>query len=549
MKLMPKSLAFRLIVPLTILVAVVSAGFGLVNVRVQKHQLIDEMVIGVDQLSRSIIAATWEAMMRDERESAYKVMRSIGQRQGVDSIRFFNKEGQVTFSTDPDSAAQVDKNAEACFLCHAKEQPLVRVDRPNRAREFVGKDGSRKMGMVSPIYNEPSCSEAPCHAHPPESNVLGVLDIVTDISHVDREVAGIQQRTFWMTLIQVVLIGALIFVYTRHSVTRPIRRLIRATRAVSEMDLDHELDVGTSGEIAELAESFDKMRRKLKAAIEEINDFTYRLEQKVERSDRRLGAAQQKLIQGDRMASLGQLAASVAHEINNPVQGVLNFSMLMQRLVDEGGIPPDRVGDFRRYLKIVSDETARVGRIVSDLLSFSRRSKPQSSEEDFNAIVEQTVSLLTHQLELQGVGLELELDPDLEPIQCDKSQIQQVVVNLVMNAAEAMQAGGEVRVRSSAAEEGDAVRLEVIDSGVGIPEEMKSRVFDPFISTKEEGKGVGLGLAVVYGIVDSHGGVIDFESRVGEGTVFTVTLPRQSRAHRRDDREPPPDPSAAESGR
>ncbi|HUT77376.1 MAG TPA: ATP-binding protein, partial [Polyangia bacterium] len=217
--------------------------------------------------------------------------------------------------------------------------------------------------------------------------------------------------------------------------------------------------------------------------------------------------------------------ASVAHEINNPVQGVLTFSMLLQRMIEGGRIPEGRVEEFQRYLQLITDETARVGRIVSDLLSFSRRSRPQSTPVNLNSIIEHTVSLLAHSLELGNVQLEFELDPALPEIPCDKSQIQQVVINLVMNAAEAMPGGGRVTVGTGMSVERGMVQLEVADTGTGISEEIFSRIFDPFTSTKEEGKGVGLGLAVVYGIVDAHGGVIDVKTGQGRGTTFTVTLP------------------------
>jgi two-component system NtrC family sensor kinase len=229
------------------------------------------------------------------------------------------------------------------------------------------------------------------------------------------------------------------------------------------------------------------------------------------------------------LASLGQLSASVAHEINNPISGVLNFSMLMQRLLTDEGIPPERIADFRKYLRIVSEETGRVGRIVSDLLSFSRRSKPLRTDTDINAIVINTISLITHKLELANVRLVTRLGENLPKVQCDGPQMQQVVINLVMNASEAVQHGGLVQVRTRLAKERNAVFLEVEDSGTGIPQENLSRIFDPFFSTKEEGKGVGLGLAVVYGIVDAHDGTIEVQSRMGQGTTFTVSLPLQAK--------------------
>jgi two-component system NtrC family sensor kinase len=514
-----------LILALTILVAIVEAIFAYINLHSQGRQLLDEMIMGADQLSRSITSATWHTMLADQPDATYRVMETIGQKQGIESIRIFNKEGRVTFSTDPDAPTQVDVNAEACYLCHAREEPLVRVDVPSRARVFSGPDGIRRMAMVTPIYNEPACSNAACHAHPEEKTVLGVLDIAMSLEQVDHEVAGIKLRAFLVAATQIILIGILIAFFTRHFVSRPIRRLIGGTKAISAMELDKPVDIGSYGELEELAVSFNTMQERLKAAMEEINQFTHTLERKVEERGRQLAMAQQKLIKGDRMASLGQLAASVAHEINNPLSGVLNFSMLMQRLLKDDGIPEGRVADFRKYLNAVSEETARVGRIVSDLLAFSRRSTPQRANANLNRIVEHTISLISHKLELGSVGLDVWLDDGLPEVSCDGSQMQQVVINLVMNAAEAVQAGGRVVLRTRFDRSADSVLMSVEDSGTGIPEENLSRIFDPFFSTKDAGKGVGLGLAVVYGIVDAHEGSITVESKVGQGTTFTVALP------------------------
>jgi C4-dicarboxylate-specific signal transduction histidine kinase len=235
----------------------------------------------------------------------------------------------------------------------------------------------------------------------------------------------------------------------------------------------------------------------------------------------------QKLFQSDRLASLGQLAASVAHEINNPIAGVLNLSMLIERIIKEDGIPPERIEEVRRYLIQISSETTRVGRIVGDLLAFSRRPSPQRIPADLNAIVRRTVSIIVHKLNLASVELELQLDENLPKIKCDNSQIQQVIINLVLNASEATHSRklGKVTVRTAACKNNESIRLEVKDNGDGIPKEYLVKIYDPFFTTKGEGKGVGLGLAVVYGIVESHGGDIEVDTKVGEGTTFCVDLP------------------------
>jgi two-component system, NtrC family, sensor kinase len=206
---------------------------------------------------------------------------------------------------------------------------------------------------------------------------------------------------------------------------------------------------------------------------------------------------------------------------------VLNLSMLMQRLLTDDGIPPGRLQDFRKYLSQVVNETTRVGRIVSDLLAFSRRSKPQRVQTNLNKIVTTTLSLISHKLKLMNVECQMELQPDLPAVPCDPSQIQQVVLNLLLNGAEATQSRNERRVSIRTAVDHDipAVALWVTDSGDGIAQGNLAKIFDPFFTTKPEGKGVGLGLAVSYGIIEAHGGDIEVKSRPGEGATFKLTLP------------------------
>ncbi|MFB3902718.1 MAG: sensor histidine kinase [Acidobacteriota bacterium] len=523
---MPKRLALQLILSLTIIVIIVVGLSSYINVKTQEKQLLDSMILGADQLSRGITSATWHAMLDDRREAAYQVMQKIAEKQGINRIRIFNREGRVMFSTNPaEYNRQYGKEADACSLCHSTLPPKVEVEMPSRARIFHGADGSRKLAMVTPIYNEPACSRANCHAHPPETKVLGVLDVDLDLDHVDRELLGIKVRSVGVTLVAIVSIGLFIVVFTKRFVDAPIRRLIDGTRAVSNMQLDHPIEIHSSEELSELAKSFNVMREHLKQAMAELNELNQGLENKVRERTDQLEVAHRKLIQADRLASLGQLAASVAHEINNPISGVLNLSMLMQRIIKDSGIPPERLPEFRKYLSQVAAETARAGRIVADLLAFSRRSKPAAAEADLNRIVDTTLSLVDHKLRLINIEIEKDLAPGLPMLVCDAAQIQQVVINLVLNAAESMtgKPKGKVIVRTHRA--GEAVVLEVQDNGEGIPRENLSKIFDPFFTTKEEGRGVGLGLAVVYGIVKSHGGEVEVDSTPKVGTVFRVTLP------------------------
>ncbi len=306
--------------------------------------------------------------------------------------------------------------------------------------------------MITPIFNEPSCSNASCHAHQASTKVLGVLDVALRLDPIRKEERAMTLQAVLMTVAEVLIGAAFVILFTRRFFATPVRQLIEGTKSVSAMELDRPIKTThSSQELDELVDSFNQMRERLKAAVSELNEMQQTLESKVEERTRQLQTAEHKLLQADRLASHGQLAASVAHEINNPVAGVLNLSMLLERLMANGQFPVGREAEFRKYLGIISTETARVGRIVSDLLTFSRRSKPQRVLADLNKLVRTTLGL-TDQTLLINTETVLDLQENLPAVECDPSQIQQVILNLVLNGAQAMQSrgGGKLTIRTRA---------------------------------------------------------------------------------------------------
>lgn len=540
---MPRKLGPKLILSLTILIVAISGVSGYLNFRSQQKQLVETMILGADQLSRSITGATWHAMLDDDRKAAYEIMRVIADKQGVDRIRMFNREGRLVFSTDATEPLRMtSSSSEVCASCHNKGAIRNRPTEDARVRYATSPSGVKTINMVAPIYNEPSCSNASCHAHNASTKVLGVVDVALRLDPVQKQTRAMTLQTSLWTLLEVGIGAAFVIVFTRHFVATPIQELIAGTKAVSAMDLDTPIDIGNargSQELDELVDSFNKMRERLKLAVAELNDMQQTLESKVDERTQQLKAAQRKLVQSDRLATLGQLAASVAHEINNPVSGVLNLSMLLERLMASGSYPPGREAEFRKYLSLISIETARVGRIVSDLLAFSRRSKPQRAPADLNRLVRTTLGLADHKLKLISAEVVLDLQENLPAVECDSSQVQQVILNLVLNGAQAMQphGGGKLTIRTRLIPQEDSVELCVQDTGEGIAPENLSKIFDPFFTTKAEGKGVGLGLAVLYGIVKAHEGEVEVVSQRNEGTTFTVTLPLKSRTSTPESRE------------
>lgn len=540
---MPRKLGPRLILSLTILIVAISTVSGYLNFRSQKKQLLETMILGADELSRSITGATWQFMLDDDRKAAYQIMQKIADKEGVERIRMFNREGRLVFSTDArEQSRQVQPNLtnRVCATCHQHAPVSDRPAQDSRVRYTTSPEGVKTISMVTPIYNEPSCSNASCHAHNASMKVLGVVDVALRLDPVKQQTRTITLQTIIWTLLEVSIGAAFVILFTRRFVATPIVQLIQGTKAVSEMDLDQNIEITHgSQELDELVDSFNRMRERLKVAVNQLNEMQQTLESKVEERTQQLQTAQRKLIQADRLASLGQLAASVAHEINNPVSGVLNLSMLLERLMANGAFPPGREAEFRKYLGLISTETARVGRIVSDLLAFSRRSKPQRAPADLNKIVRATLNLTQHKLKLLSTEILLDLQETLPQVECDSSQMQQVVLNLVLNAAQAMQpkSGGTLTIRTRLVDQGTNVELSVQDTGEGIAPENLSKIFDPFFTTKADGKGVGLGLAVLYGIVKAHDGEVEVSSKRNVGTTFTVTVPLKSRKSESELRE------------
>jgi two-component system NtrC family sensor kinase len=236
-------------------------------------------------------------------------------------------------------------------------------------------------------------------------------------------------------------------------------------------------------------------------------------------------ADQARLLHQDKMISLGKLAGSVAHEINNPLSGILNYIRLMIKILGKGQVTPEHLNKFGKYLTLMESETSRCSKIVSNLLAFSRKSKLEFSEVDVNELLLKCIELSHHKLSLQNIQLETRLDPNLPRIAADANQIQQCMINLIFNAMDAMPDGGALTIESLRLGDRGGIELKVTDTGCGIAKEHLPKIFDPFFTTKTEGKGVGLGLSTVYGIVDRHKGAISVESKVGKGTVFSIKLP------------------------
>ena len=333
-----------------------------------------------------------------------------------------------------------------------------------------------------------------------DGRILGMLYVGVLKEKFD---AALRTTTFLFLLVIVVtvLVALVLSLYLINATTKPVKRIIAATADVAR---------GTYRPIAVLPRDDDDARRiatGFNAMVAAIDERDRKIQDQAERT----------ILKSEKLASLGRLASGIAHEINNPLTGVLTFSSLL--LADLGGTK------YEDDLKVIRDETLRCRKIVRGILDFARENEPQKTAADLNEVIAETLAIFEKDVAFQNIAIVRDFTPDLPPVQLDISQFKQVVSNLAVNAADAMPKGGTLTLATSLDRAAGRVTVRVTDTGIGIPPENVSKLFEPFFTTKERGQGTGLGLAVVYGIINRHNGTIDVKSKPGEGTAFTVTLP------------------------
>ena len=342
--------------------------------------------------------------------------------------------------------------------------------------------------------------------------VIGMLYVgILESPYTDRRNELV--LSFFAVAILGIILALLMVVFVTSRITRPLDSLVFATEKVAQGDLAYEVPVQSSDELGNVAASFNKMTKVLQSSNEEITKRTRDLE----KTNKELREAQAQLIQTEKMSSLGRLAAGVAHEINNPLTGVMTFShLLLKNAKDEA---------TRKDLEIIVRETTRCKKIIKGVLDFARETPPQRKLCQVNDIIGRTLAILEPQALFHNIQTERNLDDKLPQIWIDENQMEQVFMNIILNAAEAMNGEGRFSISSSLNKKGDFVEVRMEDTGMGISKEHLNKIFDPFFTTKDPQKGTGLGLSVSYGIVQKHKGDILVESEVGKGTIFIIKLP------------------------
>ncbi|MHC4819737.1 MAG: sensor histidine kinase [Planctomycetota bacterium] len=501
--------------------ALILAAGATWNIYLQREHMTNLVNLSAGRSVEIIRRATRDAMLENRPDEVHRILETLGAQEGIERIRVFDREGTVRSSTHLQEVGRPwSTRGDMCLACHDERPPADGLRCADTSREYHKAGGERVLAITAPIRNEPDCATAACHAHPQSHTVLGALDVQLSLGPVDEQLAASEYQ-MGISLIATVGIVLLLTGYlVWRMVIRPVRLLTSGTVRVAAGELSTKVPVTSSDEIGELALAWNAMVEELGRTRQELEEWSQTLETRVEEKTAALESAHEKVLLSAKMASLGKLAAAVAHEINNPLAGINTFARLLRKKLDAGDVESARV------LDLVASEAERCGGIVRNLLLFSRVPGARFAREDAGAVLDRCALLLKHQAELQEVTIRVEKADDVPPVVCDLSQIQQLVLALAVNGIEAMPEGGTLTLSARHRDEGKReIVLSVADNGAGIDPEDLGHIFEPFYTRKEEGKGVGLGLAVAYGIVKRHHGHIEVESKLELGTTFHVHLP------------------------
>ena len=455
-----------------------------------REQLISSFQVSVTYLSSLVQNNLEYAMLMNRPLILHGMVEELARQDGVENIVILNKEGVIKVSSDKGVIGKImNKQDATCQICH-QLAPETRT----KSIFLKDKQGGEFLRNISPILNREPCHEC----HDPKVKINGIILMDFSLADINRQLSSNLGKLFLLVVIMVGLLILVISSLMNRLVIKKLKLLEKTSKLIGEGKLEEKIEIPGKDEISHLADHFNRMTTNLK----EI---------------------QRHLVQSEKLAATGQLAAGIAHELNNPIGNIMLYSKLLLEELEPGDIK------YKNTQKIV-DNTIRSKNIVSALLDYTRESESVMTSNNINDIAEKSLMMLRHHMEIQQIDVQLDTDPALPQVLCDKNQIQQVFINLIQNAIQSLHNGGKIEVFTHLGEDKESIIFGVKDNGPGIPKECLDKIFEPFYTTKEEG--TGLGLSICYGIVERHKGKISVETQNSsptEGkefkTIFKVSLP------------------------
>jgi two-component system NtrC family sensor kinase len=387
-------------------------------------------------------------------------------------------------------------------------------------------EGERHLLIRSPILNKRSCWVSECHAHKETDEVLGSLVIKLPLKDLDDAVHKSFLEFYLLATLITILLATSLILFTRKNIKNPLHELIKASESVSKGDLDSRVEIKPNQleDMRMVSTAFNNMLDNLQKATKELENWSQQLEYKVQKKSEELGAVQNEIIHIERLASLGKLSSSVAHEINNPLSGILIYTKLIHKQLSNPELYASKRESMLKHLTLIEQETKRCGDIVKGLLDFSKKDQDDFEPKHLHEVLQETYDLMLHPVKIANIEFVRDFGAKADLIYCSPNQIKQACVALIVNATEAIRENGEIRIVTYNPD-AENLRLEITDNGIGISEDDLPHIFEPFYSSKQETSRIGLGLSIVHGIMQSHKARIQVNSEPGKGTAILITFP------------------------
>jgi two-component system NtrC family sensor kinase len=476
--------------------------------------------------------ALYQSMLANDKTSLQNTLDVIHTMSGIDEVNMYNSNDQLVYSTFSSEIAK--PGSPDCISCHADisnmfpktEKSYRIIDAKSTCSMNQTEKGYRQLLIRSPILNERSCYTSSCHAHQESDVVLGSLIIKVPLNEMDTAVRASSSKFFVFAVFATLGLAIVLIIFTGRKIKKPLNDIVAASKAVANGDKSVRLEVSSNqlDDIKVVSNAFNNMLEHIHSATLELQNWSNQLEYKVQKKSEELLEAQNELIHIEKIASLGKLSSSVAHEINNPLAGVLTYTKLVKKQLDKAEMEDAAKQSMLKHLGVIETETKRCGDIVKGLLDFSRKDPENFSNQHLNKIMKETFDLMAHQMKMEDILFQADFAAAFDLIYCSENQIKQACMAILVNASEAVSQNGEISFRTYNPD-ADNIKIEIADNGSGIRPEDMPHIFEPFFSAKNKSSGIGLGLAIAHGIVMSHKGRIEVDSRVGKGTVLSITLP------------------------
>ena len=527
-----RSIFGRVVLIIAVLSVFMYASYGFIFKSVYEKYLNTVILESGNNIGSLVEGALYHSMLENDKKSLQNILDVIHTLPGIEDVTMYDGENDLVFATyDYDEVEYARANCKGChtdldvmFPGNEKSYKIITPD--DECMMNSCQSGQRQLMIRSPILNSSTCYMSSCHAHKKEDVVLGSLIIRVPLEDLDAAVGESTMQFYLLATLVTLLVVALLIIITKRQIKKPLNELIKASVAVSNGDRNTrvELPPDQLDDMKMVSLAFNDMLDNLQAATTELENWSQQLEYKVQKKSEELGAAQNELITIERLASLGKLSSSVAHEINNPLAGILVYTKLVYKQLNNPELSEEKRQQMLKYLHLIETETKRCGDIVKGLLDFSKKDQDNFEPRRLHDLMAETHELMMHTMKIADISFRTEPTAAEDLIYCSPNQIKQCCMAVLVNATEAVGENGEIVVRTSNPDP-DTILVEISDNGIGISQEDIPHIFEPFFSTKQEAHGIGLGLSITHGIIQNHNGKISVRSETGLGTTISIVFP------------------------